>query len=183
MAVSCLQSCPLCLCSVALLMFSHAGVSSVLESKPDRAWLCCARSTFDMEIGLPPAQGSLQATGDSLHQRYFPAAPSAFGNPLFTPAAPTQHPDMRAPWPSLNQGANSNSPFGVPYTHPAPHFSPHPSSNFHWGEAWALNRVQTPQVPTMAHMHQRDQSQTSVVGMTQPQLEQDGFRHLPKPFG
>ena len=92
------------------------------------------RSPFNLEIHLPPAQGSLHATDDSLEQRYFPAAHSHFGGPLFTHAAPsqgptqgpsqvpTQGPLVGQPWPSLNQGPNRNTPLGEPSPHPSPYF-------------------------------------------------------------
>lgn len=81
------------------------------------------RSSFSLDIDLPPLQGSLQATGDSLQHHYFPETHGALGGSHFTSVGPTADPHLRQPWPPLNQGVQA-SPFGLPPPH---HSTAHPA--------------------------------------------------------
>ena len=117
--------------------------------------------TLDLE--LPP--GSLQGSEDSLQQRYFPAAHTAHGGSLFTRAAPTQEPHSRQPWPTLNQGGHSH--FGLAPSHHSA------TPTFSAGGALGFN--QGAQLPSLFHISQENQMQSSMFGHVQPQREDEDY--------
>lgn len=143
-----------------------AGCSVPLDSSlnPEPFLAVLIRSPFPLD--LPPAQSSLQATGGSLQQRYFPEAHSGLGGSLFTRAAPNAAPPPRQPWAPLNQGVHN--PFGLP----PPHYSSaHPT--FSAGGPLGFNQGAQP--PSLFHVSQDSQSRPSMFDRTQAAHEHDEF--------
>ena len=124
------------------------------------------RSPFNLEIDLPAAQSSLQATSGSLQQRYFPEANSTLGASLFTHAASTADPHPRQPWPPLNQGGHN--PFGLLPPHQS---SAHPP--FSAGGSLGFNPEAQP--PSLFHATQDNLSHSSMFERAQPPREHDEF--------
>lgn len=137
------------------------------------------RLPFILDIDPPAAQSSLQASGGSLQQRYFPEANSALGGSLFTHAASTADPHPRQPWAPLSQG--SHNPFELLPPHQS---SAHPT----FSAGGSLGFTQGAQPPSLFHASKDNQSHSSMFEHAQPprehgefpmgQLEQHYLTHL-----
>lgn len=125
------------------------------------------RSPFSLDIDLPPQQGSLQATGDSLQQHYFPQPHGALGGSHFTSVGPTADPHPRHPCPPPNQGVQ-DSPFGLPPPH---HSAAHPT----FSGGGSLGFSQGPQSLSLFQASQGNQLPTNTFDRTRLQREQDEY--------
>lgn len=153
-------------------------LDSSLNSEPFLTVLI--RSPFTLDIDLPAAQSSLQATGGSLQQRYFPEAHSGLRGSLFTRAAPTAAAPPRQPWSPLNN-QGGHYPFGPP----PPHYSS-AHSTFNAGGPLGFNQGAQP--PSLFHASQESHLHSSIFDRSQPaqdhdqipigQLEQHYLTHL-----
>lgn len=124
------------------------------------------RPAFSLDIDLPPPQGSLQATGDSLQQPYFPKAPSALGS-HFTSVGPTAESHLRQPWPPLNQGVQT-SPFGLPEPH-------HPAAHPTFSRGGSLGFSQGAQSLSLFHTSEDNQLPANIFDRARLQREQDEY--------
>lgn len=128
------------------------------------------RSAFSLglEADVPPLQGSRQAFGNSLQQRYFPPVHSAPTSSLFTHAAPPG-PLFRQAWDAVDHGSQHTQQGGLGRL--LPHHSAPPSFGGGVGFSQALRP------PSLFQLAQGDEQRSSVFGHGDQQRNQ-GMHHM-----